>query len=123
MVVDKARPVLIEAHRFCHRMTITSTKQIAQLKACGVQTLTVRVEAEVPEEAPTPSTPEDKPIDSANELPDRPHPPALHISAQGFRLPKNGSIEPPNDCASLYIQDVRWDERSMSMPCKLSSVI
>ncbi|CUS39581.1 putative Phosphohydrolase [Candidatus Nitrospira nitrosa] len=71
MVVDKLDRSWLSTPFFCHRMTITSTKQIAQLKACGVQTLTVRVEAEeVPEEAPTPSTPEDKPIDSTNELPD-----------------------------------------------------
>lgn len=55
MVVDKLDRSWLSTPFFCHRMTITSTKQIAQLKACGVQTLTVRVEAEeVPEEAPTP---------------------------------------------------------------------
>ena len=71
MVVDKLDRSWLSTPFFCHRMTITSTKQIAQLKACGVQTLTVRVETEeVPEEAPTPSTPEDKPIDSTSELPD-----------------------------------------------------
>ncbi len=37
---------------FRHKMTITSTQQIAQLKASGVQTLIVRVEAETIQEVP-----------------------------------------------------------------------
>jgi hypothetical protein len=37
---------------FRHKMTITSTRQIAQLKACGVRTLVVRIEAEEAEEGP-----------------------------------------------------------------------
>ncbi|MBS0150959.1 MAG: HD-GYP domain-containing protein [Nitrospira sp.] len=71
MVVEKLDRSWLSTPFFCHKMTITSTKQIAQLKACGVQTLTVRVEGEeICEEAPTPSTSEDNPIDSTNELPD-----------------------------------------------------
>ncbi len=37
---------------FRHKMTITSTRQIAQLKACGVRTLIVRIEPEEAEEEP-----------------------------------------------------------------------
>jgi putative nucleotidyltransferase with HDIG domain len=71
MVIDKLDRSWLSTPFFCHKMTITSTKQIAQLKACGVQTLTVRVEAkEVREEAPARSTAQDTPIESTSEFTD-----------------------------------------------------
>ena len=69
MVIDKLDRSWLSTPFFCHRMTITSAKQIAQLKACGVQTLTVCMEAEeIREEAPTLSTPEDTPVESTSEF-------------------------------------------------------
>ena len=69
MVIDKLDRSWLSTPFFCHKMTITSAKQIAQLKACGVQTLTVRMEAEeIREEAPAPSTPEDRPVESTSEF-------------------------------------------------------
>ena len=59
--IDELKPgMLIEALDrswlstpfFRHKMTITSARQIAQLKASGVQTLIVRIEAEEAEEGP-----------------------------------------------------------------------
>ena len=71
MVIDKLDRSWLSTPFFCHRMTITSAKQIAQLKACGVQTLTVCMEAEeIREEAPTPSTPEDTPVESTSKFTD-----------------------------------------------------
>jgi putative nucleotidyltransferase with HDIG domain len=71
MVIEKLDRSWLSTPFFCHKMTITSTKQILQLKACGVQTLTVRVEAEeIRKAAPTQSPLEDTPIDSANETTD-----------------------------------------------------
>jgi putative nucleotidyltransferase with HDIG domain len=76
MVIDKLDRSWLSTPFFCHKMTITSAKQIAQLKACGVQTLTVRMEAEeIREEAPTPSTPEDTPVESTSEFTDPIPPP------------------------------------------------
>lgn len=76
MVIDKLDRSWLSTPFFCHKMTITSAKQIAQLKACGVQTLTVRMEAEeIREEAPTPSTPEDTPVESTSEFADPVPPP------------------------------------------------
>ncbi len=71
MVIDKLDRSWLSTPFFCHKMTITSAKQIAQLKACGVQTLTVRMEAEeIREAAPAPSTPEDTPVESTSEFTD-----------------------------------------------------
>lgn len=74
MVIDKLDQSWLSTPFFCHKMTITSAKQIAQLKACGVQTLTVRMEAEaIREEAPTPSAPstsENTPVESTSEFTD-----------------------------------------------------
>lgn len=71
MVIDKLDRSWLSTPFFCHKMTITSAKQIAQLKACGVQTLTVRMEAEeIREEAPAPSTPEDTPVESTSKFTD-----------------------------------------------------
>ena len=71
MVIDKLDRSWLSTPFFCHRMTITSAKQITQLKACGVQTLTVCMEAEeIREEAPTPSTPEDTPVESTSKFTD-----------------------------------------------------
>ncbi|MBX3351185.1 MAG: HD-GYP domain-containing protein [Nitrospira sp.] len=74
MVIDKLDRSWLSTPFFCHKMTITSAKQIAQLKACGVQTLTVRMEAEeIREEAPTPlapSTSENTPVESTSKFTD-----------------------------------------------------
>ncbi|HMS83469.1 MAG TPA: HD-GYP domain-containing protein [Nitrospira sp.] len=71
MVIETLDRSWLSTPFFCHKMTITTTKQIAQLKACGVQTLVVRMEAqEVCEEAPTPSIHTDEPIQSTNEATD-----------------------------------------------------
>ncbi|MBS0156652.1 MAG: HD-GYP domain-containing protein [Nitrospira sp.] len=75
MVIEKLDRSWLSTPFFCHKMTITTAQQIAQLKACGVQTLTVRVEAEaVREEAPVQSTLEDTPVESTSE-PTDPLPP------------------------------------------------
>lgn len=46
MLVEKLDRSWLNTPFFRHKMTITSTDQIAQLKACGVRTLVVTVEAE-----------------------------------------------------------------------------
>lgn len=71
MVIEKLDRSWLNTPFFCHKMTITTTKQIAQLKACGVQTLVVRVEAEeVREETPTLSTHADEPIRATHDTTD-----------------------------------------------------
>ena len=71
MVIEKLDRSWLSTPFFSHKMTITSTKQIAQLKACGVQTLTVRVkDEEVRKEAPTQSTIDDTPIEATSESTD-----------------------------------------------------
>jgi len=68
MVVEKLDRSWLSTPFFCHKMTISNTRQIAQLKACGVQTLTIRVAAEeVREEAPAQSSPENTPVVSPSE--------------------------------------------------------
>jgi len=46
MLVEKLDRSWLDTPFFRHKMTITSSDQIAQLKACGVRTLVVTVEAE-----------------------------------------------------------------------------
>ena len=46
MLIEKLDRSWLSTPFFRHKMTITSHQQIAQLKACGVQTLVVRVEQE-----------------------------------------------------------------------------
>lgn len=76
MVIDKLDRSWLSTPFFSHKMTITSTKQIAQLKACGVQTLTIRMEAEeIREEAPAPSTSKDTLVESTSEFTDPIPPP------------------------------------------------
>ena len=71
MVIEKLDRSWLSTPFFFHKMTITSTKQIAQLKACGVQTLTVRVkDEEVRKETPTQSTIDDTPIEATSESTD-----------------------------------------------------
>jgi putative nucleotidyltransferase with HDIG domain len=71
MVIEKLDRSWLSTPFFCHKMTITSTKQIAQLKACGVQTLVVSVEAEaVREEVPTQSTHADDSVPPRHETVD-----------------------------------------------------
>jgi putative nucleotidyltransferase with HDIG domain len=52
MQVEKLDRSWLDTPFFRHKMTITSSEQIAQLKACGVRTLVVTVEAEEIAEPP-----------------------------------------------------------------------
>ena len=52
MLVEKLDRAWFTTPFFRHKMTITSDQQIAQLKACGVQTLIVSLEAEEAKEGP-----------------------------------------------------------------------
>ncbi len=54
MLVEQLDRSWLSTPFFRHKMTITSPQQIAQLKACGVRTLVVRIDAEAVREAPTP---------------------------------------------------------------------
>ena len=54
MLIEQLDRSWLSTPFFRHKMTITSHQQIAQLKACGVQTLIVRIDAEAVREAPTP---------------------------------------------------------------------
>ncbi len=68
MVIEKLDRSWLSTPFFCHKMTITSMKQIAQLKACGVQTLIIRVEADaIRDETSAQSTPEDTPVNETSE--------------------------------------------------------
>lgn len=52
MLIEKLDRSWLSTPFFRHKMTVTSHQQIAQLKACGVQTLVVRIDAEEVREAP-----------------------------------------------------------------------
>jgi putative nucleotidyltransferase with HDIG domain len=52
MLVEKLDRSWLDTPFFRHKMTITSRRQIAQLKACGVQTLIVSIETEEAKEEP-----------------------------------------------------------------------
>lgn len=54
MLVEQLDRSWLSTPFFRHKMTITSPQQIAQLKACGVRTLVVRIDAEAVREAPAP---------------------------------------------------------------------
>jgi putative nucleotidyltransferase with HDIG domain len=54
MLIEKLDRSWLSTPFFRHKMTITSHQQIAQLKASGVQTLVVRINAEEVREAPAP---------------------------------------------------------------------
>jgi len=66
MQIEKLDRSWLSTPFFRHKMTITSLQQVAQLKACGVQTLVVRIENETVE-AVSASEPElaDVPVESA----------------------------------------------------------
>ena len=54
MLIEKLDRSWLSTPFFRHKITIISHQQIAQLKACGVQTVVVRLDAEEIREAPTP---------------------------------------------------------------------
>ncbi len=54
MLIEQLDRSWLSTPFFRHKMTITSHQQIAQLKACGVQTLVVRIDAEEVRETPAP---------------------------------------------------------------------
>ncbi len=54
MLIEQLDRSWLSTPFFRHKLTITSHQQIAQLKACGVRTLVVRVDAEPVQEAPPP---------------------------------------------------------------------
>ncbi|MGZ8366928.1 MAG: DUF3391 domain-containing protein [Nitrospira sp.] len=54
MLIEQLDRSWLSTPFFRHTMTITSHQQIAQLKACGVQTLVVRIDAEEVRETPAP---------------------------------------------------------------------
>lgn len=54
MLVEQLDRSWLSTPFFRHKMTITWPQQIAQLKACGVRTLVVRIDAEAVREAPAP---------------------------------------------------------------------
>jgi len=54
MLIEKLDRSWLSTPFFRHKMTIISHQQIAQLKACGVQTVVVRLDAEEIREASTP---------------------------------------------------------------------
>ncbi|MDH5334817.1 MAG: HD-GYP domain-containing protein [Nitrospira sp.] len=54
MLIEQLDRSWLSTPFFRHKMTITSHQQIAQLKACGVQTLVVCVDAEPVQETPAP---------------------------------------------------------------------
>jgi putative nucleotidyltransferase with HDIG domain len=62
MLIEQLDRSWLSTPFFRHKMTITSHQQIAQLKACGVQTLFVRIDAEAVREATAPER--DLPDDS-----------------------------------------------------------
>ena len=52
MLIEQLDRSWLSTPFFRHKMTITSHQQIAQLKACGVQTLVVRIDAVEVQEVP-----------------------------------------------------------------------
>lgn len=110
MVIDKLDRSWLSTPFLCHKMTITSTKQIAQLKACGVRTLTVRfVEAEeVLEESPAQSTLEKTPVESTSEPTDPvPPPPPTQVPFDEELIAARQVYQAAKTIVQDAMQDVR----------------
>ena len=88
---------------FRHKMTITSAQQVAQLRACGVRTLVVRIQAEAIRDVPV-SEPEigDKPVEpivdqAASVPPTVPFEEELPAARQVYQAAKSVIQEAMND--------------------------
>ena len=106
MLVEKLDRSWLDTPFFRHKMTITSSTQIAQLKACGVRTLVVTIE-----DAPTPA-------ETAHRAPDITSDPALTAPDATTSAPSVITLEEelPNarqtyQAAKTIVQNAMHDTR------------